>query len=140
MIRSRRAAKSMDAKLKHLEFVQETINRMAGNSFLLKGWAVTLVGGLLAFSFKEISEQYVYISLVVLFFFWLIDSYYLSRERHFIKLYERVSKKKEGDIDFSMDTKDFKNRLDWLRCGFSKTIIAFYGGLAIVHLIVIYNI
>ena len=32
-IRFRHAANNMEAKLKHLEFLQLTINRMAGNSF-----------------------------------------------------------------------------------------------------------
>lgn len=32
----------MDNKLKHLELIQGVINRMASNSFKLKGWAVTL--------------------------------------------------------------------------------------------------
>ena len=32
-----------DNKIKHLEMVQDVIKRMASNSFILKGWAVTLV-------------------------------------------------------------------------------------------------
>ena len=36
----------MDNKIKHLELIQGIINRMAGNSFMLKGWAVTLVAGI----------------------------------------------------------------------------------------------
>ena len=37
-------------KLKHLEFIQGIITRMANNSFMLKGWAVTLVAGIFALS------------------------------------------------------------------------------------------
>jgi len=33
----------MEAKLKHLEMIQDVIKRMASNSFLLKGWSLTLV-------------------------------------------------------------------------------------------------
>ena len=40
----------MEKKLKHLEMVQGVINRMANNSFMLKGWAVTLVAGIFALS------------------------------------------------------------------------------------------
>jgi hypothetical protein len=32
----------MESKIKHLEFVQTIIGRMAQNSFLLKGWLMTL--------------------------------------------------------------------------------------------------
>lgn len=122
--------------MKHLEFIQLTINRMAGNSFLLKGWSVTIMGGLLAFSFKELDVRYVYLSLVVMFFFWLLDSYYLSRERHFVKLYDKVRVKQEQDIDFSMNTDDLKCTGDWFNGAFSKTLIIFYGGLAAVNVFI----
>ena len=125
----------MEAKTKHLEFIQATINRMAGNSFLLKGWAVTLVGALFALTFKEVDPLYLLISLIVLALFWRLDSYYLSRERLFIKLYERVSASK-GDTDFSMDTKPFEKDITVGGCAFSETMRLFYGGLAVAHLII----
>ena len=125
----------MEAKTKHLEFIQATINRMAGNSFLLKGWAVTLVGALFALTFKEVDPLYLLISLIVLALFWRLDSYYLSRERLFIKLYERVSTSK-GDTDFSMDTKPFEKDITVGGCAFSETMRLFYGGLAVAHLII----
>ena len=43
----------MENKQKHLEFIQTTINRIAGNCFLLKGWAITLVAALFALSAKD---------------------------------------------------------------------------------------
>ncbi|GEM_PF-208168 len=92
----------MDSKSKHLEFIQTAINRMAGNSFLLKGWAVTLVGGLLALSFKETDKAYIGISIAILFFFWILDAYYLSLERSFVGLYDRV-RTISGDFPWMLD-------------------------------------
>jgi hypothetical protein len=43
----------MESKLKHLELVQGVINRMAGNSFILKGWSVTLTSALFALAAKD---------------------------------------------------------------------------------------
>lgn len=123
----------MEAKLKHLEFVQNTINRMAGNSFLLKGWVITLVGALFALSLQETNYWYLLISLIVLIFFWVLDSYYLSQERSFIKLYEHVATAK-GETDFSMDTKPHKGKIHWHKCAFSYTMRVFYGGLFIAHI------
>lgn len=128
----------MEAKLKHLEFIQTTINRMGNNSFLLKGWSVTIVGGLLAFSFKELQCLYIAISLLVLFFFWLLDGYYLSLERGFIKLYDHVRSVDADKIDFSMNATSHRNGISWFGCAFSKTVTLFYGGLLVVHLIVIF--
>lgn len=130
----------MEAKLKHLEFIENTINRMAKNSFLLKGWAVTLVGGLLAIGFKEANHSYlvyVLISLTVLIFFWALDAYYLRQERLYVKLYNQVRVLPESAIDFSMKTDPFKGDYSWWDCGVSGTVSLFYGGLALVHLIII---
>jgi hypothetical protein len=127
----------IEAKLKHLEFIQGAINRMATTSFLLKGWAITIVGGLLALTFKEINPRYLYISLVVLLLFWLLDAMYLSHERNFVRLYEKVRTINDDAIDFSMDTAQFGLKYGALRCAFSKTILVFYGGLLAVHLLVL---
>lgn len=48
----------MEQKMKHLELIQEVIKRMANNSFLLKGWTVTLVTGILALASKDTDKQY----------------------------------------------------------------------------------
>lgn len=113
---------------------------MARNSFLLKGWAVTVVGGLLAIGFKEMNCSYlvyVVISLVVLGFFWALDSYYLHQERLFIKLFDHVRLQPEHTIDFCMKTAPFKGDTTWLSCSMSGTLGLFYGGLVVVHLIII---
>ena len=36
----------MESKHKHLEFIQGVVNRLASDSFRLKGWAVVLVAAL----------------------------------------------------------------------------------------------
>lgn len=127
-----------EVKLKHLEFIQAAINRMANNSFLLKGWAVTLTGGLLALTFKETNLRYLYISVVVLGLFWMMDSYYLSRERNFVALYNHVRKQREESVDFCMDTNELRTRTCWLAAFFSKTMLLFYGGLLMVHMVIKY--
>jgi hypothetical protein len=127
----------MDAKIKHLEFIQAAINRMAGNSFLLKGWTVTLTGGLLALTFKQIDRRYVLISLVVLLMFWSLDGYYLSHERRFVALFNAVRIRREEDIDFSMHTRSLGAQCRWRHCAFSKTIMLFYGGLLAVDLLIL---
>ena len=124
----------MEAKVKHLEFIQAAINRMASNSFLLKGWTVTLAGGLLALTFKQADRHYLYISYAILGLFWLLDSYYLSRERRFVALYNTVRVKREEDIDFSMHTSAHK-QCRWLVCAVSRTMLLFYGGLFAVHVL-----
>ena len=127
----------MELKIKHLEFIQVTINRMANNSFLLKGWVVTIVGALIAFGFKDLDHRYVLISIFVLFSFWILDGYYLYQEKRFRELYECIAKKKNDEIDFSMKTEKSEKDEDWFSCIFSPTLRVFYGGLVMVHIIII---
>ena len=103
----------MDAKLKHLEMLQGVINRMAGNSFLLKGWCVTLVSALLALAASGSDKRFTLLPYYPVLMFWILDGYFLRQERLFRKLYERVRLTDESLIDFSMDTDQFKNQVDF---------------------------
>ena len=67
----------MDNKHKHLELVQGVINRMANNSFMLKGWAVTLVAGIFALAGKDTDKLYFLVTYVPVLVFWGLDAYYL---------------------------------------------------------------
>ena len=71
----------MDKKLKHLELVQGVINRMANNSFMLKGWAVTLVAGIFALAGKDTDKLYFLVAYIPVLVFWGLDAYYLLQER-----------------------------------------------------------
>src|SRR3989338_2239502 len=117
----------MENKQKHLEFIQAVINRMAGNSFLLKGWAITLVAALFALSAKDTNQSYIFIAYFPVIIFWILDGYFLSQERLFRDLYNHVRKLDESRIDFSLDTKNFQtNENSWLRSIFSQTLVIFY--------------
>jgi hypothetical protein len=57
-------------KEKHLDLLQGVINRMAGNSFLLRGWSVTLVSALLTLGANHAQPLVVAIALLPVFTFW----------------------------------------------------------------------
>lgn len=131
-----------DKKLKHLEFIQNTIGRMAGNLFYLRGWVITLVAGMLAvFSQLSNAKLPVLFLIVVIIIFWLYDGYFLAFERMYRDLYNKIRLLNEDDIDFSMSVSEFKklskNTLAF--CVFSKTLFFFYAPLLILGLYVILN-
>ncbi len=131
----------MEKKIKHLEFIQTIINRMAGNSFLIKGWAITLVAALFALSSKDANKNYIIISFLPVIIFWILDAYFLSRERAFRCLYDKVRNLDENKIDFSLDISQFKERKNnWFWSMFSHTILFFYASLIVVMLIIAYII
>ena len=80
-----------DAKLKHLEFIQDVITRMNKNSFQLKGWTVTLVSALLAIFASTKNNYFTLAAIFPVIIFWFLDSYYLSQERKFRGLYNDVA-------------------------------------------------
>ncbi|MDO5041585.1 MAG: hypothetical protein ACLTST_03700 [Lachnospiraceae bacterium] len=125
----------MDKKLKHLELVQGVINRMASNSFMLKGWAVTLVAGIFALAGKDTDKLYFLVSYVPVIVFWGLDAYYLLQERLYRSLYDRVRKTEEENIDFALKAtkKEFNSDQNcYCSCLCSKTEVLFYLPLAIV--------
>ncbi len=82
----------MEAKLKHLDMIQGVINRMASNSFVFKGWSITIIAGLSAFAAKDTNNRLLVLSVVATILFWLVDAYYLSLERAYRDLYDKVAK------------------------------------------------
>ena len=130
----------MEKKLKHLELVQGVITRMAGNSFMLKGWAVTLAAAIFALSAKDAEKSYFIVAYIPIIVFWLLDSYYLQQERLYRSLYDKVRETDESQIDFSLKAvyNDFPKKTNtFANCAFSKTEIGFYLPLALVCLVIV---
>jgi hypothetical protein len=126
-------------KRKHLEFIQGVITRMNSNSFLIKGWTITLVSALFALAAKDANINYVLVSYVAIPVFWILDGYYISQERQYRDLYNDVRTKKEDIIDFSMDTRKYNSgNSNWISGIFSKTILPFYGIFVGITLLVMY--
>ena len=127
----------MEKKLKHLEFIQNTINRMANNSFIIKGWCITLVVALIALLEKEnINKNYIPFSFIPLLFFWFLDAFFLKTERQYRRLYAEVSKKDKKEIDFSMDITPYKECYG--EALFSRTLLPFYLPLIGIVLVIIF--
>ena len=137
------------ANEKHLDYLQAIITRHNTNSFMLKGWTITLLSALLALSGAIKEPNLTLIALLPISVFWLLDSFYLSNERCFIDLFNsavagqyelpkiKTNKKDfvssdentKGVIkEFEMDIKKFKIWKDnnWWAVFKSKSIFWFY--------------
>ena len=128
----------MENKRAHLGMIQSVINRMAGNSFLIKGWTVTLVAALFALAQKESNPVFMYLAYFPTIVFWLLDGYYLWQERMFRKLFDRIRTVREKEIDFSMDTSVVRSGAGSMgRAIFSVTLVLPYGVIIVSILTVI---
>jgi hypothetical protein len=127
----------MEAKIEHLKLISGAISRMAGNSFLLRGWAVTLVVGIFALSGKKVEGAHYLLAYIPIIAFWFLDGYYLFQERMFRDLYNDVASRDPANVDFSLDTRQYRDGQSVAKAMFSTTPRLLYGALAVVVLIVI---
>lgn len=107
----------MEQKIKHLEFIQNITSRMANNSFLLKGWCVTLIVAILGFSNFSFCAVF-----CVVFVFYILDTYFLYLEKLFRILYNSVRTDKANNFSLKIE-QDF---CVFLKSLFSISNILFY--------------
>ena len=115
-----------ETKIAHLQMIQAVITRMAGNSFMVKGWTVTLVTALFALAAVDTNGFFVYVAYLPAVMFWALDAYFLRQERLFRKLYDHVRQAKDGTVDFSMNTHRFSVGTTW-SVAWSSTLCLFHG-------------
>lgn len=115
--------KEKELLIKHLELIQTVINRQASNSFLLKGWAVTLVASLLALSNRDLGSSYAIIAFLPTTVFWVLDGYYLTQERRFRDLYDDTRKGNKTNFSMNLDSIGFS---DIFSSVWSSSIWPFY--------------
>ncbi|MCK6462465.1 MAG: hypothetical protein L6Q29_01435 [Candidatus Pacebacteria bacterium] len=129
-------------KIAHLQMIQGVIDRMGGNLFYLRGWSITLLAGLFAVSTSEtlsVTKWAPLLFFILLILFWIYDGYFLSLERKFRGLYDKVRELPEEKIDFSMNISQFKTHADKtiFAAILSPTLLGFYGILGLAMLIII---
>ncbi len=119
---------------KEIDLIQGVINRMANNSFLLKGWLITLIAIVLALSKDTIMiHDITYLGIIIclpVLVFWYLDAFFLHKEKCYRKLYEWVIQNRENNVEYlySLNYKRFKKDVQSvLRIMFSETLLPFYG-------------
>ena len=107
----------MEAKIRHLEMIQRAIDGASGNSLRIKGIAMILFAGTIAFLLRDgESTSTIPFTLAIILFITvvilgLLDYYFIRRADLFRILYNRVRELSENDIDFSMDAERFGEEL-----------------------------
>ena len=133
---------------KEIDLIQGVINRMANNSFLLKGWTITLIVAVLAFTRDTlVANDVTYLSMVLLiplFVFWYLDAFFLHKERCYIALYNWVIKNREKSNKnlYDLNYRRFENEVASIwKIMFSQTLRTFYGIVVLILiLITVYNL
>lgn len=122
----------MDGKervIKHLEITQGVINRLANNSFLIKGWSMTILAAAILFLSRVEGVNSVYLTLsfiIPVIGFWVLDGYFLWQERLFRGIYNDVRNQDDSDFNMDIPTQLKKPNNQWRNSIFSVTLNIFY--------------
>lgn len=138
---------------KEIDLIQSCVNRMAQNSFMVKGWLITLVTVILALLPENVNVRGVcIIVLLATFCFWYLDAFFLRLERLYRWKYEWVIAKRVESDKFYYDLNPM-NRDMWLlpktcipkeapsvvRVMFTKSLTPLYGMIVGVTLFIFIN-
>ena len=125
-------------RVKHLEFLQNVIDRMGRNSFYVKGWSITLVAALFVLAAKGTDASIAAIAFLPAAIFWGLDGYYLRQERLFRELYRTVWQEPDSVPHFSMDTSRCREKVaGWLGVTFSRTVGPLHGAVVLTIVVVV---
>lgn len=100
---------------KEIDLIQSCINRMAQNSFIVKGWIISLITVVFAllpetFNIKILSVVGIIISIC----FWYLDGFFLKMEKLYRWKYEWVIKKRLSSNEYYYDLNPYNKKM-WLK-------------------------
>jgi len=141
-----------DTLHKEIDLIQLCISNMTHNSFLLKGWLITLIVAVIALLPKELKidiKGLCIIGSIMTLCFWYLDAYFLKQERLFRWKYDWVIQNRlKGITDYLYDLSPTNSHM-WLsdekgklkkepyiiRIMFTKSLTPFYGLIYILFIL-----
>lgn len=130
---------------KEIDLIQACINRMANNSFLLKGWAISLVAVVLALAKENVNFSLLSLVLLIpILSFWYLDAFFLRTEKMYRKMYEWViaNRLTSNEGMYELDPRKYEDKVEsTFDVIWSETLRAFYGIPTLILVgIIIYNL
>jgi hypothetical protein len=124
-------------RIKHLEFIQAIVARMAGNSFIIKQLTVTVATGLIGVAAQQTSALIAAAAVLPAVVFWGLDAYFLRQERLFRRLYDDVRRPAEQRLHpvepFSLSIVNYVDDVPaWSQTLWSTTLLMLHGVVLLV--------
>ncbi len=129
----------IDVIHKEIELIQNCISRMSQNSFLIKGWTISIIA--ISLAIQKDTQNSLYLSLILMipiFSFWYLDAHFLQLEKMYRTMYQSVIERRAKD-DFSflyeLNPRRFRQNVNSIgKLMFSGTLLIFYGTLFLVSM------
>jgi hypothetical protein len=116
----------------YLNNLQAVINRMAANCASSKAWCITLISAVIVFATDKQKPDAIWISIIPIILFFVLDAYYLGLERKFRHIYNNFIKKLHSshveatDIFLMTPPKKPNTLVSTLQAGRSVSVWPFY--------------
>lgn len=138
---------------KEIDLIQSCISRMAQNSFIVKGWTITLLTVIIALLPKIFDIRLLCIlGIVITSCFWYLDGFFLKTEKLYRWKYEWVIKNRYESDEFFYDLNPY-NKKTWIKKDndsektepnilsimVSKTLLFLYGPLFLAVIVFLIN-
>jgi hypothetical protein len=91
-----------EQRIKHLEMIQSNIHRMSNHSSTVRNWGITATAGLIAANASNPVWIMPAIIPAAVALFAFLDHFYLTTERKFRDLYDKV-RLEDGPVDFNLN-------------------------------------
>ncbi len=127
-------------KQTYLTMIQEPISRLSTASSVFKGFAATIVTGIAALSYSDISTKLLVLSFVPILSFAALDIYYLRLEKRYRGFYNDILSGKH-EVDYSITLPKDKESIKRAKasiwnCILSPSVWLFYPAMFVVLIIV----
>lgn len=134
---------------KEIDLIQSCITRMAQNSFMIKGWFVSIYAVVLALLPEKVNMYLVSVALMAVnMIFWYMDGFFLRTEKVYRKIYDWVLKERpqnNRELMYQINPSEFNGKVEnvepiWTVM-WSKTLRWFYLiPLVIIVCVFIFNV
>ena len=122
--------KRKDNLVEELNSIQTQIQRMAGNSFIVKGWYTTFMSAFIVYIFTKNDFSLIFLGVILTLGCFIYDCYFLYLENRYREKYSWVINNIDNDnFLFNLDPyeEEMLNKpVLWKDILLSKSILVFY--------------
>lgn len=140
---------TVDEMHKEIDLLQSCIDRMAKNSFMIKGWFVSIYAVVLALLPEKVDVMLLCVVLIVVnILFWYLDGVYLRDEKIYRRIYQWVveaRKQNDRELMYQLELNLYKNKIGTMdsvgKIMLSKSLFIFYAiPLAVLLVVMGFNV
>lgn len=103
---------NQEALYKEIDLIQSCIARMAQNSFMVKGWLITILAVVFALLPESVNIRFLcLLGFVIILCFWYLDGFFLKAERLYRWKYEWVISQRLSSTEYVFDLNPYNKNM-----------------------------